>query len=90
MKNSYILKQKLTPEQVKELHSKLSPSFIEKDQEFHYLAGMLAHAAETKKPELVGFYFSKLSESCVGCHAKFALHKFPAFKSSKSVEEHQH
>lgn len=90
MKNSYILKQKLTPEQAAELHSKLSPAFIEKDQEFHYLAGMLAHAAESKKPELVGFYFSKLSESCVGCHTKFALHKFPAFKGDMPTEEHQH
>jgi len=90
MKNSYIMKQKLTNEQMHELHSKLSPRFIEQDQEFHYLAGMLAHAAEKKKPELVGFYFAKLSESCVGCHARFATHKFPAFKKETSTEAHHH
>lgn len=90
MKNSYIMKQKLTDEQMHELHSKLSPLFIEQDQEFHYLAGMLAHAAEKKKPELVGFYFYKLGESCVGCHARFATHKFPAFKKEASADEHHH
>lgn len=90
MKNSYILKQKLSEHQIHELHSKLPPLFIELDQEFHYLAGMLAHAAEKKKSELVGFYFSKLSESCVGCHARFATHKFPAFAQHKPPEEHKH
>lgn len=90
MKNSYIMKQKLTEEQRHELHSKLSPRFIEQDQEFHYLAGMLAHAAEKKKPELIGFYFSKLGESCVGCHARFATHKFPAFKKEASADAHHH
>lgn len=90
MKNSYIMQQKLTSEQMGELHSKLSPRFIEQDQEFHYLAGMLAHAAEKKKPELVGFYFSKLSESCVACHTRFATHKFPAFLKDKPLEAHHH
>lgn len=94
MKNSYILKKKLSEHQVHELHSKLPPLFIELDQEFHYLAGMLAHAAEKKKPELVGFYFSKLGESCVGCHTRFATHKFPALAkgnaTATATEEHKH
>ena len=62
MKNSYILKQKLTGEQIKELHSILPPEFIEKDQDFHYLAGMLEHAAQSKKPELINFYFSEMNK----------------------------
>ena len=52
--------------------------FIKKDQRFHYLAGMLAHAAKSKKPELINFYFSEMNESGVSCHAEFATHKFPA------------
>jgi hypothetical protein len=84
MKSSYILKQCLTESQVKELHSVLPHEFIEKDQRFHYLAGMLEHAAKNEKPELVNFYFSEMNESCVDCHAAFATHKFPALLPSKN------
>ncbi|WP_126452560.1 hypothetical protein [Sulfuriflexus mobilis] len=90
MKNSYILKQSLTDEQVKELHTSLPESFIKLDQEFHYLSGMLNQAAKNKKPELVGFYFSKLSESCVSCHTQYAVHKFPALAPEKMTDMHEH
>ena len=89
IKNSYILKQSLTESQAKELHSILPHEFIEKDQRFHYLAGMLEHVAEKKKPELINFYFSKMSESCVSCHEAFATHKFPAL-IPKAEEKHMH
>ncbi len=89
IKNSYILKQSLTESQAKELHSILPHEFIEKDQRFHYLAGMLEHVAEKKKPELINFYFSKMSESCVSCHQTFATHKFPAL-IPKAEEKHMH
>ncbi len=90
MKNSYILKQRLTDEQIKELHTSLPESFIKIDEQFHYLSGMLNHAAKNKKVELVGFYFSKLSESCVNCHAQFAAHKFPAFATKETTDKHEH
>ncbi|MCF6212166.1 MAG: hypothetical protein L3J88_12340 [Gammaproteobacteria bacterium] len=89
MKNSYILKQSLTKSQAEELHSVLPHEFIEKDQRFHYLAGMLEHVAKNKKPELINFYFSEMNESCVGCHAKFAVHKFPNLKQ-KIESGHAH
>ena len=84
MKSSYILKQSLTESQMKELHSLLPPEFIKKDQSFHYLAGMLEHAAKSEKPELVNFYFSEMIESCIDCHAAFATHKFPALIPAKN------
>ncbi len=91
MKNSYILKKNLTQAQAKELHTVLPQEFIEKDQWFHYLAGMLEHAAKNKKPELINFYFSEMNESCAGCHSAFATHKFPAFKQKqKEQDEHTH
>jgi len=90
MKSSYILKQNLTESQVKELHSVLPPAFIEKDQRFHYLAGMLEHAAENKKAELINFYFSEMNESCVSCHTLFATHKFPALSAKEKKGEHTH
>ena len=90
IKNSYILKQNLTEKQVKELHSVLPPAFIKKDQKFHYLSGMLAHAAKNKKEELVNFYFSEMNESCLGCHSVFATHRFPALSSMEKETEHSH
>jgi len=89
MKSSYILKKSLTESQVKELHSVLPHEFIKQDQRFHYLAGMLEHAAKNKKPELINFYFSEMNESCVSCHAVFATHKFPALIPTKNGE-HTH
>ncbi len=89
MKSSYILKQSLTENQVKELHSVLPHEFIKQDQRFHYLAGMLEHAAKNEKPELINFYFSEMNESCVGCHSIFATHKFPALAPTKN-DAHTH
>ncbi len=78
IKSSYILKQSLTKSQVKELHSVLPHEFIEKDQRFHYLAGMLEYAAKNRKSELINFYFAEMNESCVSCHVVFATHTFTA------------
>lgn len=89
IKNSYILKQNLTETQVKELHSLLPQAFIMQDQRFHYLAGMLEHAAKNNKPELINFYFSEMNEACVSCHTKFATHKFPALSAKKDAK-HTH
>jgi len=89
IQNSYILKQQLTEEQIKELKSVLPIEFIAKDQNFHYLAGMLEHAAKNKKSELINFYFAEMSESCVSCHSAFATHKFPAL-APKEKNEHGH
>ena len=89
MKNSYILKQSMTKQQIKELHSKLPRGFIKKDKRFHYLAGMLEHAAQHQKPELVNFYFSEMNEACLECHRQFATHRFPALKQKKK-KGHSH
>ena len=89
IKDSYILQQSLTAEQKKELHSVLPTEFIKKDQHFHYLAGMLEHVAQAKKPELVNFYFSEMNQACADCHAAFATHKFPAFRQEQK-DDHAH
>ena len=90
MDESYILKQALTPEQLDELHHGLPAEFLERDAEFHYFAGMLSHAAENRKPELAAFYFSRMLESCHGCHAQFALEKFPALARPDDGPAHGH
>lgn len=90
MKNSYILQKNLSDKQIKELHSTLPDSFIKLDQQFHYLSGMLSHAAEMKKSELVGFYFSALSNSCIECHTQYATHKFPGLSPNRKTDGHTH
>ena len=89
IEKSYILDQKLTKQQIKELETGLPPEFIKLDERFHYLAGMLAHAAQSGKPELINFYFSEMNASCAACHPEFATHKFPALKPSKKAA-HSH
>ena len=90
MKNSYILKQSITPDQKHELMNKLPKSFLHSDQKFHEYAGMLAHVAEEKHWELVGFYYAKLTEACVGCLSEHASNRFPNFESKSDPHGHHH
>lgn len=90
VKDSFILKQGLTKHQKHELHTVLPINFIKKDQEFHYFAGMLEHAAKKHKPELVVFYYSKMFESCSGCHRSYARHRFSGFSEVSTQNGHQH
>jgi hypothetical protein len=90
MQRSYILKQSLDKSQVRELQTLLPVDFITRDKRFHYLAGMLEHAAKSKKPELINFYFSEMNESCTDCHARYATHKFPALGMVEDQRGHEH
>lgn len=87
---SYILKQKITDTQKHELHEKLSEDFLLKDQQFHKYAGMLEHVSDESHTELVGFYYSKLMDSCIGCHSAHAKHRFPNFTSEPEDKGHHH
>jgi len=87
---SLILKQKITNAQKHELHEKLSKEFILKDQQFHKYAGMLEHVSKEGHTELVGFYYSKLLGSCIGCHSEHARHRFPIFANESVKKEHHH
>ncbi len=89
IEQSYLLKQKLTPEQRHSLHKSLPPRFIQLDQAFHESAGMLAHGAEMRKPDIVNFYVYKLSHACVECHTEFAAEKFPGLVREQA-EAHGH
>jgi hypothetical protein len=88
IKESFILKQKLTEAQKEELHRVLPQQFIEMDMDFHKSAGMLAHAAEMKNVDVVNFYFYKMNAACVSCHGKFAAERFPGL--AKGGEEGHH
>jgi len=88
MKESYILKQSITNKQKHELMEKLPKAFLHLDKQFHQRAGMLEHVAQERHSELVGFYYGKLLESCVGCHSQHASHRFTALK--KPADDHGH
>lgn len=88
IRDSYILRQEMTEAQREELHRALPAGFVEMDRSFHRAAGMLAHAAEQKNAEVVGFYFYKLNEGCVACHSKFAARKFPGLANGGDGHEH--
>ena len=80
IKNSFILKQKLTEKQIEELHHSLPTEFVEMDHSFHSTAGKLAHAALERDGELVNFYFYRLHSQCLNCHSKYASERFPKLK----------
>lgn len=90
IRNSFIMKQALSASQKHELHEKLPNAFIKKDQQFHQYAGMLEHVSQEQHIELVGFYYSKLLESCIGCHSEYALHRFPELSHKPSKNDHHH
>ncbi len=86
--DSYILRQEMSETQLEELHQALPADFVEMDHAFHHAAGMLAHAAEQKNADVVGFYFFKLNEGCVSCHSKFAAQRFPGLAPAGEHEGH--
>ena len=90
IKNSYILKQKLSKQQMHELHMALPEEFQQQDQMFHYYAGMLSHAAKEHDMELVQFYRYRMNESCTRCHAQFAGDTFENFGMHNKHQRHMH
>ena len=80
IRDSYIMKQKLTSDELEELERALPADFIEIDSQFHRHADGLAHAALEHNYELEVFYFSKMMEGCGACHARYATDIFKGYK----------
>jgi cytochrome c556 len=89
MHGSYIMKQSLTQPQAMELKRKLPHEFKQLDAAFHARAKQLGHAAASEDPELVAFHYSRLVETCAGCHSAFAKKRFPGFEHAP-IEQHEH
>jgi hypothetical protein len=60
------------------------------DGEFHELAGRLAAAAKVGDRRMAGFYYYKLADSCMACHAEYARHRFPGYASVGAPAGHTH
>jgi hypothetical protein len=90
IRDSYILKQKLSRAELAELDHALPPDFQELDARFHRHAEALADAAERHDGELAGFYLGRMIEGCIGCHARYATHTLPGFKAGVPAAGHAH
>ena len=79
IEHSYILKDKITEEQKKQLKESFPMKFFEYDMEFHETAQSLADFAdfEDKKNVLEGY--SNMIHQCVRCHESFAQFRFEKF-----------
>ena len=89
IERSYILNQRLSQAERETLVRSLPTSFKYLDRRLHEHAGKLARAAERRDGELVRFYFSRMLDSCAGCHAVYAKHRFPGYERPGTAD-HQH
>jgi hypothetical protein len=80
MKEGYIMKEVLSKEQTEEFKRSLPKRYTEIDREFHEILGNLSDSAQGKDREHVNYYYYKLTENCVRCHAMYARKRFPDFK----------
>lgn len=83
IRDSYIMKQKLSRAELEQLERSLPADFAAMDERFHQHAEGLAHAADMQDHELAVFYFGKMLEGCGGCHARYALHTFPGYRRAE-------
>jgi hypothetical protein len=86
--NSFIMQQKLTAKDRELLQQNLPDDFIHLDQTFHRQANKLQQAAERHDAELSVFYVSKMLNSCMDCHQRFAPQRFPNLKVKIGHEPH--
>lgn len=88
IRDSYIMQQQLTPEQVKTLEHALPDRFKQLDLQLHGRAERVGAAAEAHDAERVAHELSRLLETCAACHAAFAKSRFPGFPSPTGHKGH--
>lgn len=88
IRESYIMEQQLSPAELEELHRVLPGEFVFLDERLHHHAEALAEAAEHADAELALFYFQKITEGCVACHARFATHTLKGFEPAAPARAH--
>jgi len=75
--DSFIMKQAMTDADRKALMRVVSDAFVEKDRNFHALAGSLAQAAADGDRDQQFMLFQQMTEACMECHAAHATDRFP-------------
>lgn len=80
IRDSHMLKQKFTPEQMTEFGRALPKDFEARNASFHQHADLLAQAANQQNRELAVFHFSRMIEGCGDCHTRYATHVLEGFR----------
>ncbi|KAA3655697.1 MAG: hypothetical protein DWQ10_17045 [Calditrichaeota bacterium] len=75
--SSFILRQTLSPEELKELVQLLPARFIKMDRAFHAEAAKLATAAREGDFKKSAEIYGVMVNACVSCHTQFAQEQFP-------------
>ncbi len=75
--NSFILKQELSKQELKQLVKLLPDDFVKRDRAFHNRAKKLARAAGGKNLQAGTKIFGEMVAGCVGCHSRYATNRFP-------------
>ena len=77
IRDTFILKQELSQEELQELISLLPEGFITMDRAFHGTAGKLSASAASGDFDSAIEHFTTMSRACVSCHASYAAKRFP-------------
>lgn len=79
IRDSFILRQAMTPEDKKHLVTVAPEGFVPMDQAFHQIAGALAQAARAGDRTAQHQQFGRMVAACSGCHARYAADRFTGF-----------
>jgi hypothetical protein len=81
---SFILKQSLSPDELKQLVRLLPESFVERDRQFHQLAEQLAEKAGQNDYSGAAQVYGEMFQSCMECHRRYAVERFPGLADDNS------
>lgn len=84
--NSFILKNALTPEELKQLVQFLPAHFVKIDRVFHSDAAKLAEAAKHSDFAKSAEIYGGMLNSCVNCHSSLAAEQFPGLQKSETEQ----
>jgi len=79
IKDGYILKKKLSDQEMKGFQNSLPEEYMTIDSEYKRLAEDMIYAAKKNDAKAVNLSFYKLNGTCIECHVKYAKKRFPGF-----------
>ena len=79
--NGFILKQKLSRSELKELKNILPADFIKLDKQFHLNAAKISDLSRRKEFDKAMNIYNEMTRSCVQCHSHFAQKRFPGLQA---------
>ena len=86
IKQSFILKKSLSPEELKQLVKLLPAHFVQLDRAFHSNAGKLAESARQSDFVESGKIYGTMVSGCINCHTQFAPTRFPNLNQTNNKQ----